>query len=145
VSLVIEDDVSTHFSRRIIPTPSPSPRGDPLVSLMTGALSIVIAVVNLSALIGLGPESIPGLAQRATIVLATPTDGYGGFRTTPGWWFVPEGGFFVLATLALVLSCIGIILSRGRGRPITSLVGFGLNTIVLLAGFGLSFTEFQQW
>ena len=104
----------------------------------------MIAVVNLSAIIGLGPESIPGLARRATILLGSPTYGYGAFRTTPGWWFVPDGGFFVLATLALVLSCIGILLSRGRGRPITGLVGFGLNTIVLVAGFGLSLTDFQQ-
>jgi hypothetical protein len=142
--LVIEDDAGADFSRWIMPAERWRPRGDPLVSLMTGALSMVIAVVNLSALLGLAPESIPGLARRATIILGSPTYGYGAFKTTPGWWFVPDGGFFVLATSALVLSCIGILLSRGRGRPVTGLVAFGLNTLVLLAGFALALTDNQE-
>jgi hypothetical protein len=143
--LVIEDDIGNDFSRRIMPAQGRTPRGDPLVSLMTGAMSMVIAVVNLSALLGLAPESIPGLAKKATIIVGSPTYGYGAFKTTPGWWFVPDGGFFVLATSALVLSSIGILLSRRRGTPVTGLVAFGLNTLVLLAGFVLALTDFQQW
>jgi hypothetical protein len=143
--LVIEDDAGTDFSRRIMPARGRTPRGDPLVSLMTGAVSMVIAVVNLSALLGLAPDSIPGLAKRATIIVGSPTYGFGGFTTKPGSWFVPDGGFFVLATSALVLSAVGIVLSRRRGWPVTSLVGFGLNTIVVLAGFGLALTDYREW
>jgi hypothetical protein len=139
--LVIEDDAGADFSRRIMPAQGRAPRGDPLVSLMAGSLSVVTGFVNLLALLGLPPDSIPGLVKRATIRVET----YGGVSTKPGQWFVPDEGFFVLATSGLVLSCIGILLSRGRGRPVTSLIAFGLNTILVLAGFALALTDFRQW
>jgi hypothetical protein len=140
--LIIEDEFN--FSRGILPIQKPPRRSEPLPSMMMGSLSIVIGIVNLAALLGRGPESIPNLVQRATIVLATPINGSGQFKTTPGWWFVPDAGFWVLATSALSLAAIGIVVSRRRGWPITSVAGFALNTLVLVAGYGLAFSDFRE-
>jgi hypothetical protein len=140
--LVIEDEFD--FSRGILPIQKPPRRSEPLSSMMTGSLAIVIGVVNLAALLGRGPKSIPNLVERATIILSTPIGGYGLFKTTPGWWFVPAAGFWVLATSALSLAAIGIVVSRRRGWPITSLAGFVLNTLILIAGYGLAFTNFRE-
>ena len=142
VSLVIEDEASLDFSRGILAPPPRVLRGDPLLSLMAGSLSIVIGIVNLSALIGLAPESIPNLARRATIVLVPSVNGLGG-KWKPGWWFVPDEGFLTLAAFALALAAAGIYLSRHRGRPVTSLVGFWFNTVVMVAGYALIFTDGQ--
>jgi hypothetical protein len=143
VSLIIEEgDASTDFSRRIRPTEEFTPRGEPLPSVMAGAPSIALGFVCLAALLGMGAESIPGVVKRATII-EQPFNGYGG-RSTPGEWFVPDGGFFVLTFSALMISSIGILLSRRRGRPITSVVGFALNTFALVSGYVLTAAEFFQ-
>jgi hypothetical protein len=114
---------------------------------MLGSLSIVLGIVNLAAIFGRGPDAIPNLVKRATIVLSEPLDpltGSGG-KYEDGWWFVPETGFWVLAAFALALATVGVILSYRRGRPITSVVGFGLNAVIAVAGFILAFTDNQKW
>lgn len=131
------------FTRGLLPRSKQPRKGDPLPSTMLGALSIVLGIVNVAALLGRGPESIPGLVKRAMIVLAEPDASGRGGKFAAAWWFVPEAGFWVLTAVALALATLGVVLSYRRGRPIAGAVGFGLNAVVAIAGFVLAFTDYR--
>jgi hypothetical protein len=90
----------------------------------------------LTALLGVGPRTIPGLVRK--VIILTPT--------TPGvvkygWWYVPDTEFWVYNTVGLALAVGGIFLTRRQGRPITSLIAFGLNALAAVFGYFLAMTD----
>jgi hypothetical protein len=128
------------------------PRGEPIASLMAGVLSLVLGFFSVAAFSDLAPPSLPGLVHRATIVVGGDPimprrigDGVYRQRAYPGWWNVPEAGLFRLIAIGLTLACLGLLLSRGKGRPFTSAMGFGVNAAALMAAYALLFTDFREW
>ena len=138
--------INLDFARSLLPEKRRRRRGDPLTSTMLGCPSIVLGIVNLAAIFGRAPEGLSHLVKQTEII---PRDAfnprnYAGPKLIPGWWYVPEAGFWVLAATAVALSACGIVLSSRRGRPYLCSLAFGLNTILVIAGFILAFTDYRQ-
>ena len=132
--------------RRRLPREEQPPRGDPIPSILLGSLSIVLGFVNLAALFGLGLHSL--LVKQATVLITDPSRRFNiddPEKLGPGSWFIPEAGFWALAALALAAATGGVLLSIRRGQPTTSAVGFVFNTLLVVAGFVLAFTDYRYW
>ena len=139
-------DATRNFFNQLTPRRRAQPRqGEPIASLMCGGMSVVPPIICLAAFLCGALVSLPDMVRRATIVLVEPSglDRIG--KVQAGWWYVPDVGFWRLVTSGLVLASVGLLISRRKGRPITSLIGFGLNALALLIGYALAFTDLRQW